>query len=54
MLADVEQELDPLSYHHWGGLAAYHICRVFTAYLHNRGGVLPPSLISLAIGYLVY
>jgi hypothetical protein len=39
MLAHVDQELDPLSYHHWGRLAAYHICRVLTAYLlfHQRG-----------------
>ncbi len=43
----MEQEPDPLSYHHWGGLAAYHLCRVLTAYFLSH-----PSLISLAIGDL--
>jgi hypothetical protein len=39
MLAHLEQELDPLSYHHWGEQAAYHICRELTAYLlsHQKG-----------------
>jgi L-amino acid N-acyltransferase YncA len=51
MLAHVDQVLGPLSYHQWERLAAYHICRVLTAYLlsHQRG-----SLISLAIGDSVY
>ncbi len=54
MLPHVEQELDPLSYHHWGRLAAYHICRVLTAYfLSNRGGPTH-SLISVTIGDSVY
>jgi hypothetical protein len=40
MLAHVEQKLDPLSYHHWGRLAAYHICKTLTAYIlsHQRPG----------------
>ncbi len=55
MLAHVDQELDPHSYHQWGRLAAYHICRVLTAYLlsHQRGGPTH-SLISLAVGDSVY
>jgi hypothetical protein len=55
MLAHVNQELDPLSYHQWARLAAYHISRVLTAYLlsHQRG-VLPILFISLAIGDSVY
>ncbi len=33
------RSLTPLSYHRWGGLAAFHICRMLTAYLlsHQRG-----------------
>jgi hypothetical protein len=33
------KSLTPLSYHQWGRLAAYNICRVLTAYLvsHQRG-----------------
>jgi hypothetical protein len=48
------RSLTPLSYHQWGRLAAYHICRVLTAYLlsHQRGPT--HSLISLAIGDSVY
>ncbi len=38
-MAHVDQELDPLSYHQWVSLAAYHICRVLTDNLlsHQRG-----------------
>ncbi len=54
MLAHVEQELDPLSYHHWGRLAAITFAGycLLISFLTREGPA--PSLISLAIGDLVY